>query len=124
MNKISEKKAHWVDELPRNIKVLMKNARINALIENFKKTNDPYCLALLCDYISPKKNEKKALQTIKDFAIKSSHKKGLRYEYQKSQILYLWDLLNGRASNAKVYTAISTECGMSEDAIRKIIKNI
>ena len=71
-----------------------------------------------------KKNEKKALQTIKDFAIKTSHKKGLRYEYQKSQILYLWDLLKGRASNAKVYTAISAECGMSEEAIRKIIVNI
>ena len=124
MNKISEKKALWVDELSRDIKVLMKNARIDALIENFKKTNDPFCLALLCDHISPKKNEKKALQTIKDFAIKTSHKKGLRYEYQKSQILYLWDLLKGRASNAKVYTAISAECGMSEEAIRKIIGNI
>ena len=124
MDKNSEKKAFWVDELPEDIKVLIKNAKIDALIENFEKTNDPCCLELLCDHITPKNHERKALQTIKDFAIKSSHKKGLRYEYQKSQILYLWDLLNGRASNAKVYTAISTECGMSEDAIRKIIKNI
>ena len=39
MNKIPEKKALWADELPRDIKVLIENAKIDALIENFKKTS-------------------------------------------------------------------------------------
>lgn len=122
MDKTLEKKALWVDELPEDIKVLITEAKIDALVENFRKTNDPHCLALLCDHISPKNHEKKALQTIKDFALKTRHKKGLRYEYQKTQILYLWKMLKGRTSNAKVYTTISAECRISKDAILKIIK--
>ena len=77
MNKISEKKALWVDELPRDIKVLMKNARIDALIENFKKTNDPYCLALLCDHISPKKNREKGATNNQGFCNKNKSQKRL-----------------------------------------------
>ena len=33
MNKISEKKAFWVDELPEEIKANIKNIRIEALIQ-------------------------------------------------------------------------------------------
>ena len=123
MDKNSEKKAFWVDELPEDIKVLIKNAKIDALIENFEKTNDPCCLELLCDHITPKNHQKKALQTIKDFALQISHKKGFRYIYKKNQILEIWESLKGQTTNANVYTYISSECGISEDAIRKIIKN-
>ena len=34
----------------------------------------------------------------------------------------MWESLKGQTTNAKVYTYISLECGISEDAIRKIIK--
>ena len=67
MNKIPEKKALWADELPRDIKVLIENAKIDALIENFKKTNDPCCLELLCDHITPKYHEKKGTRNYKRF---------------------------------------------------------
>ena len=123
MNKISEKKAFWVDELPEEIKANIKNIRIEALIQSLKITNDPFCIALLCDYITPKNHQKKALQTIKDFALQISHKKGFRYIYKKNQILEMWESLKGQTTNANVYTYISSECGISEDAIRKIIKN-
>ena len=78
--------------------------------------------ALLCDHITPKNHEKKALQTIKDFALQTSHKKGLRYEYQKIQILYCG--IAQRKTLTQKYIHILTECGMSEDAIRKIIIEI
>jgi len=78
MNKNSEKKAFWDDELPEDVKVLIKNAKIDALIENFEKTNDPCCLELLCDHITPKNHERKALQTVKNFVAEKSFKKGYK----------------------------------------------
>lgn len=122
MNKIPEKKALWADELPRDIKVLIENAKIDALIENFKKTNDPCCLELLCDHITPKYHERKALQTIKNFVAERSFKKGYKYELQKIQVLSLWKLLKGRDTDTNVRSLISKDCNFTEDVVRKIIE--
>jgi hypothetical protein len=122
MNKIPEKKALWADELPRDIKVLIENAKIDALIENFKKTNDPCCLELLCDQITPKYHERKALQTIKNFVAERSFKKGYKYELQKIQVLSLWKLLKGRDTDTNVRSLISKDCNFTEDVVRKIIE--
>ena len=122
MNKIPEKKALWADELPRDIKVLIENAKIDALIENFKKTNDPCCLELLCDHITPKYHERKALETIKNFVAERSFKKGYKYELQKIQVLSLWKLLKGRDTDTNVRGLISKDCNFTEDVVRKIIE--
>ena len=122
MNKIPEKKALWADELPRDIKVLIENAKIDALIENFKKTNDPCCLELLCDHITPKYHERKALETIKNFVAERSFKKGYEYELQKIQVLSLWKLLKGRDTDTNVRGLISKDCNFTEDVVRKIIE--
>ena len=122
MDKNSEKKAFWVDELPEDIKVLIKNAKIDALIENFEKTNDPCCLELLCDHITPKNNERKALQTVKNFVAEKSFKKGYKYELQKIQVLSLWKLLKGRDTDTNVRSLISEDCNFTEDVVRKIIE--
>ena len=122
MDKNSEKKAFWVDELPEDIKVLIKNAKIDALIESFKKTNDPCCLELLCDHITPKNHERKALQTVKNFVAGRSFKKGYKYELQKIQVLSLWKLLKGRDTDTNVRSLISKDCNFTEDVVRKIIE--
>ena len=122
MDKNSEKKAFWVDELPEDIKVLIKTAEIDALIENFKKTNDPYCLELLCDHITPKNHEEKALQSIKNFLAEKSFKKGHKYELQKMLVVSLWKLLKGRDTDTNVRSLISKHYKFSEDAVRKIIE--
>ena len=122
MNKISEKKALWADELPRDIIVLIENAKIDALIENFKKTNDPSCLEVLCDHITPKNHEREALQTIKKFVAERSFKKGYKYELQKIQVLSLWKLLKGRDTDTNVRSLISKDCNFTEDVVRKIIE--
>ena len=120
MNKISEKKALWVDELPRDIKVLIENAKIDALIENFKKTNDPCCLSFCVITLLQKIMRKRHYKQSRILQLERSHKKGLVNMNQKIQEFYIWELLKGRDTNANVIgTSSLTECGISEDAIRK-----
>ena len=60
MTEKNQKTAFWEDELPDEIKAVIAEASIDALIKDFNNTNDPYCLALLCDQINAADHEKKA----------------------------------------------------------------
>ena len=122
MTEKNQKTAFWEDELPDEIKAVIAGASIDALIKNFNKTNDPYCIALLCDQINAADHEKKALDIIRQFAMQKAHKKGLRYEYKKDQVLISWKMLRGRDTDTNVRRVIAKECGLNEEAIRKIIE--
>ena len=122
MTENNQKTAFWEDELPDEIKAVIAGASIDALIKNFNKTNDPYCIALLCDQINAANHEKKALDIIRQFAMQKAHKKGLRYEYKKDQVLISWKMLRGRDTDTNVRRVIAKECGLNEEAIRKIIE--
>ena len=122
MTEKNQKTAFWEDELPDEIKAVIAGASIDALIKNFNKTNDPYCIALLCDQINAANHEKKALDIIRQFAMQKAHKKGLRYEYKKDQVLISWKMLRGRDTDTNVRRVIAKECGLNEEAIRKIIE--
>ena len=122
MTEKNQKTAFWEDELPDEIKAVIAEASIDALIKSFNKTSDPYCLALLCDQINAADHEKKALDTIRQFAMQKAHKKGLRYEYKKDQVLISWKMLRGRDTDTNVRRVIAKECGLNEEAIRKIIE--
>ena len=74
MRKNTEKKAFWADELPNEVKAVIKRAKISALIQNFKKFNDPFCIALLCDELTIKPDEAEAMATIRQFAFENSFK--------------------------------------------------
>ena len=122
MTENNQKTAFWEEELPDEIKAVIAGASIDALIKNFNKTNDPYCIALLCDQINAADHEKKALDIIRQFAMQKAHKKGLRYEYKKDQVLISWKMLRGRDTDTNVRRVIAKECGLNEEAIRKIIE--
>ena len=114
--------AFWADELPQEIRAMISEASIDALIKNFIKTNDPYCIALLCDQINAADHEKRALDIIRQFAMQKAHKKGLRYLYKTDQVLILWKMLRGRDTDTNVRRVIAKECGLNEEAVRKIIE--
>lgn len=122
MRKNTDKKAFWADELPSEVKAIIKRAKISALIQNFKKFNDPFCIALLCDELTIKPDEAEAMATIRQFAFENSFKKGFSYELQKGQVLMLWDMLKGKDTDGAVREIISSECKISSEAIRKIIE--
>ena len=122
MTEKNQKTAFWEDELPDEIKAVIAGASIDALIKNFNKTNDPYFIALLCDQINAADHEKKALDIIRQFAMQKAHKKGLRYEYKKDQVLISWKMLRGRDTDTNVRRVIAKECGLNEESIRKIIE--
>ena len=74
MTEKNQKTALWEDELPNEIKAVMAEAFIDAIIQNFNKTNDPYCIALLCDQINAVDHETKPLDIIRLFAQRYRYK--------------------------------------------------
>ena len=79
MNNNTNKTAFWADELPDEIKTVIKKTKISALIRTFEKYNDPFCIALLCDELTINPDEAEALAQIRKFASDKSFKKGFAY---------------------------------------------
>ena len=123
MGNNTDKAAFWADELPNEVKAVIKRAKISALIQNFEKFNDPFCIALLCDELTINPDEAEALAQIRKFASDKSFKKGFAYEQLKILVLEIWDALKGTDTNIAVRQRISAECKITPEVVRKIIQN-
>ena len=123
MSNNTDKTAFWADELSDEIKTVIKKAKISALIQNFEKFNDPFCIALLCDELTINPDEAEALAQIRKFASDKSFKKGFAHEQLKTLVLEIWDALEGTDTNIAVRQRISAECKITPEVVRKIIQN-
>ena len=123
MSNHTDKTAFWVDELPDEIKTVIKKTKISALIRTFEKYNDPFCIALLCDELTINPDEAEALAQIRKFASDKSFKKGFAYEQLKILVLEIWDALKGTDTNIAVRQRISAECKITPEVVRKIIQH-
>ena len=123
MNNNTNKTAFWADELPDEIKTVIKKTKISALIRTFEKYNDPFCIAHLCDELTINPDEAEALAQIRKFASDKSFKKGFAYEQLKILVLEIWDALKGTDTNIAVRQRISAECKITPEVVRKIIQN-
>ena len=123
MNNNTNKTAFWADELPDEIKTVIKKTKISALIRTFEKYNDPFCIALLCDELTINPDEAEALAQIRKLAYDKSFKKGFAYEQLKILVLEIWDALKGTDTNIAVRQRISAECKITPEVVRKIIQH-
>lgn len=121
--KQTNKKAYWSDELPPEIKALISNTMIEKHIENFNEHRDPYCLVQICDALLPYTSSAKSqgLQTIKEYLLTKSHKKGVRYRIDQEKIIRVMTCLKGKMPMIHIIKVIAEKFNYTEEAIRKII---
>ena len=121
--KQTNKKAYWSDELPPEISELISNILIEKHIENSNEDRDPYSLVQICDALLPPTSSAKSqgLQTIKEYLLTKSHKKGLRYRIDQEKIIRVMASLEGKMSMIQIRKIIADKFGYTEEAIRKII---
>ena len=126
MTEKNQKTAFWEDELPDEIKESIRLCTINAHIKNFEKTQDPFCLASICNELTldARESNRLGLSVIKDHLQTRAKKKGIRYTVDKDAILNIWsDLKLTKMTDAAKRRLIAEKFSYySEDAIRKIIE--
>jgi len=121
--KQTNKKAYWSDELPPEIRELISNILIEKHIENFNEDRDPYSLVQICDALLPYTSSAKSqgLQTIKEYLLTKSHKKGVRYRIDQEKIIRVMTCLKGKMPMIQIIKVIAEKFNYTEEAIRKII---
>ena len=119
----TNKKAYWSNEVPPEIRELISNIMIEKHIENFNEYRDPFCLVQICDamLLHTSSERSKALQTIKEYLLTKSHKKGVRYKIDEEKINRVVTCLKGKMSMVQIRKIIAEKFGYTEEAIRKII---
>jgi hypothetical protein len=97
---------------------------ITTHLKNFRKTNDPHCLAKILDELIIDEH-KEAVDEIKKYLRSKKFKKGIEYERQKQLIYAYWCGLQGSDTNTAVRSFMAL-CfpNFSEEAIRKIIESM
>ena len=122
--KQTNKKAYWSNEMPLEIRELISNIMIEKHIENFNEDRDPYCLVQICDALLPHTSgeRSKGLQTIKEYLLTRSLKKGVRYKIDEEKIIRIVTCLKGKMPMIQIRKVIAEKFGYTEEAIRKIIE--